>query len=77
MFTSTASEKMKNAMKMRNRPLTKPAITSARTYLKMLGNMNKASFAVLFKASFYFYFRYSRVMGVRKPAICFGLFAAI
>jgi hypothetical protein len=33
-YTSTPSEKIKKAVKIKNRPLTKPARTSALTYLK-------------------------------------------
>lgn len=33
-YTSTPSEKIKKAVKIKNSPLTKPASTSALTYLK-------------------------------------------
>ena len=34
LLTSTASERIKKAIKIKNSPFTKPAITSARAYLK-------------------------------------------
>ena len=36
-FTSTASDKIKNAINTKNNPFTKPASTSARPYLDCTG----------------------------------------